>query len=115
MYLSCRPKPFYTIIRYYHENFQKFIQVLGYIDDQLHITASNPKQQIVIDVADLRTTQEHYFKPCLSGLHPRAPDLVTILSVPQLTGCSPGFRRCILDVAMNRCTARHTSEPPPAR
>src|SRR5205823_1089447 len=55
------------------------------------------------------------FVLCLSGLHPRAPDLVTILSVPQLTGCSPGFRRCILDVAMNRCTARHTSEPPPAR
>jgi hypothetical protein len=33
--------------------------------------------------------------------------------VPSLTRCSRG--RCILDAAMNRCTARHRSGQPPAR
>ena len=51
----------------------------------------------------------------LIRLTPKSTRFSDNLSVPSLTGCSPGFRRCILDVAMNRCTARHTSEPPPAR
>jgi len=88
--------PFYTIIRYYHENFQKFIQVLGYIDDQLHITASNPKQQIVIDVADLRTTQEHYFKligdeknHILTCVKPQLATGRPITAQSEVAGCTP--------------------------
>jgi hypothetical protein len=52
---------FYTIIRYYHENLAQFIHTLDYINEQLTVAVTNPKQQIVIDVAALRTTQEHYF------------------------------------------------------
>ena len=88
--------PFYTTIRYYHENFQKFIQVLGYIDDQLHITASNPKQQIVIDVADLRTTQEHYFKligdeknHILTCVKPQLATGRPITAQSEVAGCTP--------------------------
>ena len=51
----------------------------------------------------------------LIRLTPKSTRFGGDMSVPWLTGCSPGFRRCILDVAMTRCTARHTSEPPPAR
>ena len=51
----------------------------------------------------------------LIRLTPKSTRFGGDLSVPWLTGCLLGFRRCILDVAMNRCTARHTSEPPRAR
>ena len=53
---------FYKIIDYYHQNLVQFLHSLSYINEQLSAAAINPKQQIVMDVDSLRTTQEHFFK-----------------------------------------------------
>jgi hypothetical protein len=47
----------FKIIDYYHEMFVQFTRALGHIDEQLRVAAANPKQEIVVDVADLRTAQ----------------------------------------------------------
>jgi hypothetical protein len=85
---------FYKIIDYYQENFGQFSHTLDYINEQLHIAATNPKQQIVIDVDSLRTTQERYFKMIddeknriLTCIKPQLATGRPITAQSELAGC----------------------------
>jgi hypothetical protein len=53
---------FQTVHRYFHEILVPFKHALDSIRQQIQVAATNPQQQVVIDVSVLRTTLEQYNK-----------------------------------------------------